>query len=252
VEVVRFAPPPALEQSLRLEATLTRKGMLPASAGLGSKGRHIWRWRAALAGHFRGVDAVAGAGAVLSEYPGILAGFALYRAREPSTCLSAWVGWLSPGGTWSESPELIAERLLSVAEGRAVPIGDERLRNCLTPLIEPIRERLAVTRGRHWIACNPTPSARQLMLRINELIAQAARKRQSDRLHRLERALEFLAGGHTAGEAMLIERLAALDEIESEFSRLPAERTGWEEIEVRLTGLILFEAGVAGGSAGSS
>jgi hypothetical protein len=246
VEVVRFTPPPAMEQSLRVEATLTRKAKLPASAGLGSNGRHLWRWRADLAGYFSGMDAGAGAAAVISDKPGILAGFALYLAREPGNCLSAWVGWLSPGGTWSDSPELIAERLLSVAEGRTVPIGDERLRSCLTLLIDPIRERMAVTRGRHWLGRDPTPSARQLALRLNDLIAQAARKRQSDRLYRLERALGFVAGGHTAGEAMLIERLAALDEIESELSRLPAERTGWEGIEVRLTGLILFEDDLAG------
>jgi hypothetical protein len=190
--------------------------------------------------------------AIVSDKPGILAGYALYLASEPNTCLSAWVGWLSPGGTWSEAPELIAERVLSVAEGRTVPIGEERLRSCLALLIDPIRERMAVTRGRHWMARDPTTSARQLGLRLNELIAQAARKRQTDRLQRLERALRFLASGHTAGEAMLIERLAARDEIESKLTRLPAERTGWEEIEVRLTGLILFEADLAEGSAGSS
>ena len=60
------------------------------------------------------------------------------------------------------------------------------------------------------------------------------------RLARLEQALEFVSGGHTAGEAMLIEQLAEDGQIEGGLSPWPPHRQGWDEIEVRLTGLIVF------------
>ena len=240
VEVVRFSPPPPLERLLRMEATLTRKSRLPAHAGLGATGRKIWRWRAELAARFRSTRRIAGAVAVTSEKPGLLAGFVLYHPRDPATCLSAWLSWWEPGGEWFDSPEIIAQRLLSVTSSPGEPVKEEQLQSCLALLAAPIRERLAVIRGRHWIARDAAPSVRRLTRLLHALISDAARKRETVRLRRLERALEFVSGGHTAGEAMLIEQLAEDGRIEEGLSPWPAQRQGWEEIEVRLTGLIVF------------
>ena len=54
--------------------------------------------------------------------------------------------------------------------------------------------------------------------------------------------LGFVAGGHTAGEEMLIERLveAPARELTSRLSRVTAAQASWNGIEVRLTGLIVF------------
>lgn len=244
VEVVRFVPPPVLEQSLRLEQTLTRKASLPARAGLGAGGRQLWRWRAELAGRFSQTRSVSGVAAVTSAPAGVLAGFILSRAGDPSTCLSASVVWLE-GGRWTEAPETVARRLLAAAQSRSSSLDERKLPGCLAALAEPIRERLGSTRGRHWTSSEPSPSARRLAARLNDLIREAARQRRSARLLRLERALEFAAGGHTAGEAMLVERLAVSrrSELEAFLGRLPPGRTEWDEIEVRLTGLIVFEPG---------
>jgi hypothetical protein len=78
---------------------------------------------------------------------------------------------------------------------------------------------------------------------VQHLIRQAARLRQASRLVQLERVLGFVAGGHTAGEAMLIERLARVADAELErvLSRLAPARKEWGGLEVRLTGLIVFE-----------
>lgn len=240
VEVFRFTPPPALERVLRLEAALDRKSTLPAIAGLGASGRRIWRWRAELAAHFRPAGRLVGAAAVASEQPGLLAGFALYSGGDPATCLSAWVGWLEPGASWSESPEIITERLLSIANSPMTGIAEERIQACVVLVMPAIRERLATIRGRHWVTRDPTPSVRHLSRQLHTLISEAARKRETARLRRLERALEFVSGGHTAGEAMLIERLATDARIEAGVGSWPYARQGWDEIEVRLTGLILF------------
>lgn len=243
VEVVRFAPPTALERVLRLEATLVRKGRLPTAAGLGASGRHIWRWRAELARSFTEPDALAGVATVACSPPGILAGFSLYRTGDPETCLASAVGWIGRGSAWTEVHEIVSERLLTAAQNRALPVEGERLRESLELVTVPIRERLALTRGRHWVAADPAPSARKLASRIHGLIRSAARLRQADRLLRLQRVLEFVTGGHTAGEAVLIERLAesADVELEARLSRMAPTRREWDGIDVRLTGLIVFD-----------
>jgi hypothetical protein len=60
---------------------------------------------------------------------------------------------------------------------------------------------------------------------------------------RLERALAFVAGGHTAGEAMLVRRLADADPpaLAAGLARIPATSACWDAIDVRLTGLVIFE-----------
>jgi hypothetical protein len=61
-------------------------------------------------------------------------------------------------------------------------------------------------------------------------------------LGRLERAMGFAGGGHTAGEAMLVERMAeATPRVLTEWlARVPAPTPRWDSLEVRLTGLVLF------------
>ena len=242
VDVVRFAPPPVLERLLRLEATLIRKAKLPAVAGLGPGGQHVWRWRSELGGRFSQTASVAGVAATASSSPGILAGFSLHRVSDPMACLSAVLGWLEPGGAWDENPATITDRLLTAAHGRTLTLDDRQLRECLARLAHPIRERLALTRGRHWASREPSPSVRQLAGRLQDLIREAARLRQGERLLRLERALSFVVGGHTAGEALLIDRIARLSDpaIEPALTRPGPAQMEWDEIEVRLTGLILF------------
>jgi superfamily II DNA or RNA helicase len=243
VEVVRFAPVPVLERSLRLEATLARKAKLPAAAGLGTGGRHIWRWRTELAERYGEYEAVAGSAQVSSQHRGLLAGFALYSSSNPKECLSSTIGWLEVGGAWSEAPEIVADRLNSAAGQRQRQVVDaEQLHRYLTLLAPLIRARLSLTSGRRWLSPDPTPATRQVATRLRQLIGQAARLRHHGSLLQLERMLGFVAGGHTAGEEMLIERLveAPARELTGRLSRVTAAQTSWNGIEVRLTGLIVF------------
>jgi len=243
VEVVRFASVPMLERSLHLEATLARKAKLPATAGLGSGGRHIWRWRTELAERYGEYDAVAGLAQVSSRHRGLLAGFALYGSSNPTECLSSTIGWLETEGPWTEAPEIVAERLESAAaQGQRQIVDPQQLNRYLTILAPLIRARLSLTSGRRWLSPDPTPATRQVAACLRHLIAEAARLRQHDSLLQLERMLGFVAGGHTAGEEMLIERLlgASPRELTSRLSRVTTAQAGWNGIQVRLTGLIVF------------
>ncbi len=242
VEVVRFAPPASLERWLRLEATLGRKMKLPSTAGLGPGGRHIWRWRTELAERFGSAEAIAGVASVPSPVPGLLAGFALHRLADPTRCLCATVGWLDVKGVWTEAPEVIAERLTAAAaQIWQEKIDGEQLRKYLELLAPVIRDRLGPTRASRWLSPDPTPAARAVTKRLRNLIHQAARLRQDGQLLQLEGALTFVAGGHTAGEEMLIERLAEAPdgEILTALRRV-RPHLSLEGIEARLTGLIVF------------
>jgi superfamily II DNA or RNA helicase len=252
VEAVRFAAPPVLESSLRMEATLARKARLPAKAGLGPEGHRLWRWRSTLMERFGSGEARAGVALIPSaSNRGLLAGFGLYRSDEP-VCLSATVLWLEPNGRWTENPETITDRLrTAAAELRIWPANDDDLRQWLAHLALPIRERLAVTRGRRWIKPDPSAAARHLASRLQGMVRDAARRHNRTRLEQLERALAFVAGGHTAGEADLVETLAKGTDrdISVAVGRLPAGTVRWDSLEVRLTGLIIFgtaQAGTAG------
>jgi hypothetical protein len=67
-------------------------------------------------------------------------------------------------------------------------------------------------------------------------------------LIRLEAALAFVARGHTAGEAMLVQQLAESDEraLRDALTRVPSAPPRCDALDVRLTGLVLF-----GGESGS-
>jgi hypothetical protein len=80
------------------------------------------------------------------------------------------------------------------------------------------------------------------VLRVQAEIRAAARRRDAAALEVLERALAFLGGGHTAGEAMLIGRLVALGpaEFSRALRRLPAPTPTWPAVEARLGGMLLF------------
>jgi hypothetical protein len=78
---------------------------------------------------------------------------------------------------------------------------------------------------------------------VGEWVALAARARDRRGLEQLERALSFVAGGHTAGEAMLVERMAeaAPTDLRAWVRRVPTPTPRWDALGVRVTGIIVFE-----------
>jgi hypothetical protein len=241
VDIVRFAPDAELDRFMCLEAALTRKAKLPAAAGLGPEGRHVWRWRTEVAREFGGSDTAAGVARVSSRHRGVLVGISLHRVSDPATLLTSIAGWVGPDGRWIEDAQLIVERLrlATACHVEDTLPGESRMYlELLTPLL---RKRLALARSGHWISPRPTAGARAAAVRLNRLIRGAARLRDDHRLSQLEQALAFVAGGHTAGEEMALERLSEVsdDELTAGLTQT-VPQPNWDGVEVRLTGFIVF------------
>jgi hypothetical protein len=259
VEVVRFLPPPAFDAALELGDRLRRKAALPALAGLGADGVRLWRWRSALVDQLGEGPAVSGsalacgsvwvpgtaAGAPCGGGAGVLAGFELLTLRRGEReRIGSVVGWLTPDGTWSEDESVVAERLRAAAAcDKRAPPTPAVIRQALDRLVAPVRARLGLAAARRWTAAEPDTAARRLALRLGELVRVAARHRDGGKLARLERALAFVAGGHTAGEAMLVGRLANADSraLAASLAGIPTTSVRWDAIDVRLTGLVVFD-----------
>jgi superfamily II DNA or RNA helicase len=243
IEVVRFIPPPALERMLRLQATLARKARLPAAVGLGAGGDRVWRWRDRLADCFGKGFARSGVAQVAWSSPGLLAGFTISRVGDGGAPAPASVLWFEDDGSWTEDPAVIESRLDSAAaQDQIVSPSPIELRDWLSVLVRPIRERFSLLQGRRWATPDPTPAVRCLLDRLQRLVREAARSRQAKRLELLDQALAIVAGGHTAGEAILLEHLVELPDemLEAAVGRFPRATSRWDALEVRLTGLILF------------
>ncbi len=244
VEVVRFAPPPELEAVLRLSETLARKAKLPGRIGLGASGRRVWRWRSELAESLAAEDLVSGVARVRHARAGVLAGFSLYAETPTDELrLSDTLVWINPDGSWSEDESAVAAALEAASQCEESSEPDaERLRLALASLSRVIRIRLLQAQGRRWSIPETGPAAHRVAVALQEAIRSAARSRNLTHLTVLERALGFAAGGHTAGEALLLERLGSLDgaELLREARRVPSPTERWGPPEVRLTGVVLF------------
>ena len=244
VEVVRFMPPPSLEAAIHVEAGLLRKARLPAKAGLGPQASRQWRWRADLAARIGTEKGTPGIGLVRGRACGLLAGFTLHSVLGTrSECLGSVVGWLNEEGEWSEDEDVVSPALAAAAlSTEHSPVDDRQRRDALKSLVAPIRAHLAVAAERRWIGADADLEARCLATRLGHAVHQAARQRDGRALQRLERALAFTSGGHTAGEVALIRRLCVVNDLElfDAISRLPAATPRPEAIEVRISGLVLF------------
>jgi hypothetical protein len=183
------------------------------------------------------------------EPKGILAGFTLHAWPEGGDeALASWVLWWDRRRGWTDEPDVITEQLEAAA--RSGEVGASELPLLAQNLIDAALERLAgqirqrmrqLGRSR-WLGHPTSAATRTVIARLQALARTAARRRDGDRLGRLQRALGFVAGGHTAGERALIGRLAdvADGELEAVIARLPAPRSAVDALHCRLTGLIVF------------
>lgn len=245
VDVVRFLPPPELESEIHLEATLSRKASLPARAGLGPHAARFWRWRTDLAARLTGDSAISGIAIVRGIACGVLAGFTLHGDLDGRPMrLGAVAGFLGRDGEWSEDPGIVTQLVTEAASAIEWAAADgECRRRVLRALASPIRTHLALAGGRRWAGTEPDAAARRLAARLRQTAQDAARARDLRALERLERALAFVRGGHSAGESMLVHRLAEspAHELARMVPRLPSATPRPEAIEARLSGVVIFE-----------
>jgi hypothetical protein len=246
VDVVRLGLPRPLEKALRVEDSLRRKRLLPDAAGLGSGGRRLWRWRTELAEALEHRPATPGVAVARTAPTGVLAGFSLYApCNGADTRLAFVLLWIDSDGAATESEDVVAARLSAAAAAQAGDPDDSRLSGALALSAEPIRARISAARAHRWAEAAGGPAGRAVAAKLQEGIRAAARSRDAAALDRLERALGFAAGGHTAGEEMLLEKLAALSpaELARAADALPAPSPRWGAVEARVEGVVLFVPG---------
>jgi hypothetical protein len=200
-------------------------------------------------------EAVPGVAVVPAGPEGILAGFSLHAVQAGGvTRLAYALIWIDAEGHWTEEEETVAARLSAAAGAAAAAPHAARLGSALALLAGPVRARLATARERRWAGAGATAPARVVAGGLQEAVRAAARRRDTHELERLERALAFVGGGHTAGEAMLLERLAQRSavEIARGCGKLPAPTPRWGPVEARFEGLLLFvpEGSVPGPATG--
>ncbi|MGH7702477.1 MAG: C-terminal helicase domain-containing protein, partial [Gemmatimonadales bacterium] len=245
IEVVRFDPPPLIEQRLRMTRLLEAKAELSVKAGLADRGGRPWQWRDRLVEAVGVGPAIAGVARVKSEHAGVLAGFRLCRGGESGNLplLPAVLLWLAPDGTWSEDPDFLLDRLMeAMGEASGATSSAGEIEAALNGLAAPIRARLHLAARDRWFASRLAPEARRLIRRLRDLAGPAARRRDASALRMVDRALRFVAGGHTAGEAALVRRLAGVSDrvLRGALATLPAPTAGLPGMEPRLAGLITF------------
>jgi superfamily II DNA or RNA helicase len=245
VQVVRFLPPAALEAKIHIESALARKAALPRRAGLGPQAPRPWRWRDELADTLGPGRAVAGIAVVRGGNLGLLAGFTLHTTLgTQSVCLGAYVGVMDQDGVWSDDREAVMRTMAAAARViESSPVSEESRRRAIRRLSSPIRRQVVVAASRRWTWPEPEAAARVAAQRLRQAIHRAARARDFRALAQLERALDFVCGGHTAGEAELVRRLVELgpDELTRVVARLPTATPRPEAIEPRLSGVVIFE-----------
>ncbi len=243
VAVVRFAPPEEIERRLHAAYRLAFKARLPGLLGLdGLDGREGgWGWRDRTARALGQATGIAGVAVLEDPEPGVLAGFEIVVGAEKITVLE----WRAPDGTWWESPALITDRLAAAQRGlRGLPLEPPEAEQLLASLRPWVRERLGRLTARRWADAALTSEARGLLRRLRALGASAARRRDAETLNQLDRALRFVAGGHTAGEEALIATLALLsdEDLLRRLPSLPTLRTHGAPCTPVLTGVIVFRS----------
>jgi hypothetical protein len=158
--------------------------------------------------------------------------------------LASFVGILKQDGAWSEDREEVERAMIAAAGVREVcPVSEESRRRAIRLLSPTIRSYLGLAASRRWAYPEPDATARCVARRLRQASHRAARARDLGALERLERALEFVSGGHTAGESLLVRQLLEMGprELTRAVAQLPAATPRPEEIDARLTGVVLFE-----------
>jgi hypothetical protein len=213
IPIVEFHPPPDLEIRLGQLERLARKRCLASHAGVAPDGHWLYRWRGDLAAWAGAVPHGSRMSVVTGDQPGWLFGLALDLVDERGVTapMPASLLWIREDGSVSESPEQLAELLCHVAgrPWRAPSAADRR--RALAVLLPVVRLRLREAATALWRAPRRTPDHRVLERRLRSLAKVAARRREHGTLVRIDAIHGWLAGGLTAGEAILIRQAADLE-----------------------------------------
>ncbi len=252
VDVVSFPLPDVLEARLRQQEILCEKRGLPVRLGLAGRPTKSWRWRTELAQQLGEGAHLEGCATVRAHPSGILAGFSIHGYPECGTprpadapsairLLSSAV-WIGVDAKVSESPEMITQQVLLAASHGGNPVEPAQMHHAVANLVPVIQGHMQRLRRARWTIPHLTPDQRRIIRTLQVLATRFARHRDAATLSRIEQAMHFVRGGHTAGEDTVLKELARLseDDLIRRLPSLPQGDTQIGALEVRINGLILF------------
>ena len=231
VEVVRFEPPAWLERRLRIGAALRRKHLLGRRAGFEGDASP-WRWRQDVGREWSGIAPIAGTAAVVGTQERLLLAVAIGANVRCAV--------IDDEGRWSEAPRTVAAFLRRAGTLPASVAGiDVQWRERAAAFIRAV---VRDATDRAWRRHQLRPSARMLIARLQTLLRAALRERDHPRAAAAEHLLSFVARGHTAGEAALVDDWSLLDDgtLLREANSLPERReAALGPLSIRTLGAIL-------------
>ena len=245
VEVIRFDLPEEIERRLRLVHTIADKRLLPRRIGILPE-RQPWSWRDEIAGRF-GEPAPGDSPQccrVQAEEFGILAGFSVLvhdLNRQKAHRVASTLGYLDSAGAWDESPDVITRKLEAAERGASVSLHPGDIESAVRAVAGIIRQRLKAIHLDQW-AQRLSPLQSCLLARLHRIATRAVHTRNGSLLSSLERAIDFVRRGHTAGERLWLERMAELPDsaLIGALRKCPETRPRLTTIYSQLHGLIIF------------
>jgi superfamily II DNA or RNA helicase len=238
VEVVTLTGPDWLERQARRAARIRHKEALLPRAGLGAEGAWLWRWRHDLAERASAERATEGSAVVSGQVDQLVLGLELQDDRGR---VASAIGIVSATGEWHDDPAVVVRALDDARQAPPAPAAEgewDRWLGLAMPHARRILREGAVTR---WSAAALAPEARKLLARLRAEGRSAAQRRDAGALRLTEAGISFATRGHTAGERLLVERLAPAParEFWATLRRLPAADEAAAPT-VRIAGAILF------------
>lgn len=201
VEIVEFGVPPAIEERLTLMTTIHRKAALPARLGLSDRSVEAWSWVEAVA-ELAGPRAERGTvAAVLGERIGILAAFALHCSTGYAASMAVWI---SPAGDWTSDGRTVRDAFAAIRGAASRPLEREEQERLHQILMNVERELERQAQGVHYWNLEPHPAVTRLTEALLVRANAASRMRRHEELAAIDRVVQWLSRGHTAGEIQLI------------------------------------------------
>jgi hypothetical protein len=122
--------------------------------------------------------------------------------------------WIPDAGEISFDPRVTLARLGAAASAIEHPSGESLAPDARERLATWVRERVRENLSSHWLSKDVATPQRRLIRRVQQLARAAARERSVEQVTLAQRAVDWLAGGLTAGEAMLVDELLQLSAVE--------------------------------------
>lgn len=237
--------PASLEERLQLVAILDRKRELPRRIGLGGGDGGVWRQREQLAAELEGGAGVRGLAVIAGSAPGLIAGIEIVELSGNEEIVVGRSLACRGMGAWGDEAEAARTLRWAASQPDTQPAaGHSERRAAMEWLATGIRDLLRQHEAAAWWRRGDT-TTRTLLHRLYAMMRQAGRERDRCTMALVERAIRLAGGGHTAGERMLLQSLAAADDdtLRRSLAALPLPSRGTGLLAARLSGLIIIRDG---------